>query len=219
MRRRKARWGQTVALTLTGIVVSLACGCGNGGTSRPDDQDGDPLVFIRADSTVVEFPATVETYVWCGNWSADEVTIPALHVLVRTPYAQQTYWWLRAVISDIELEAPMTFPIYFVWDQPDSAHIFLYDPPNELATDTEGSSGTITFHRIPCPAGELVDFSIDAILGSEYGDMPAVAARGRFTAQVAGAPPGFEELRVAAGRIVRRASDARPANEEQESPR
>ena len=50
--------------------------------------------------------------------------------------------------------------------------MFLHDPPNELATDTNESSGFIVFRRLPCPSGTTVDFSIDAILGSEYGDMP-----------------------------------------------
>ena len=67
--------------------------------------------------------------------------------------------------------------------------MFLLDPPNELATNTEESSGFIVFHSLPCLKGRTVDFSIDAVLGSEFGDMPSVTVIGRFTAEETGAFP------------------------------
>jgi hypothetical protein len=128
-------------------------------------------------------------YIWCGDWQPGEIPVPALHVWIGTPQQGHAYWWLRAVIKDIELGTTMSFPNYFIWNDPDSVAIFLLDPPNELATDTEESTGSIVFHRIPCPGGSTLDFTIDAVLGSEYGNMPMVAVCGRFTEEVTGAPP------------------------------
>ena len=170
-------------------LASLVCGCGDDGTGEPSGGTSGALVFTREDATEVEFPPTAEAFVWCGAWEPDEVSVPSLHVWFGTTSPEQPGWRLRAVVGDIEIGEPLAFPNYLIWDQPDSVHIFLFDPPNELATDTEESSGYIVFHRLPCQGGADVDFSIDAVLGSEYGDMPSVAVRGHFTAQVTGTPP------------------------------
>ena len=188
---------RVVGAVLAASVVAglLVWGCGDdGGTGPGGASDDDPITFVREDSSLVQFPDEAVTYAWCGDWESGDVPVAALHVLVGTLNPGQPYWWLRAVVSDIELDVPLSFPNYFIWDQPDSVSIFLSDPPNELATDTEESSGTITFHRLPCPSGGTVDFSIDAVLGSEYGDMPTVAARGRFTGQVTAPPPWGAQL-------------------------
>jgi len=173
------------------VIVCLLAGCTDDkdGTPRPPEECEGGLVFAREDSTTVDFPSTTTTYVWCGNWESDAVPIRSVQVWVGTTDPQPTGWWLKAVVADVELEAPMTFPNYFVWDQPDGVVIFLLDLPNELATDTVDSGGTIVFHSIPCPDGDRIDFTIDAVLGSEYSDMPAVTVCGRFTGEVTGPPP------------------------------
>ena len=177
-----SRWTPALALVL------LLIGCGDDGAGKPSGHTNGPLVFTREDGSRVEFPAAAETFVWCGPWEPEEVPAPSLHVWFGN-LEQPSGWSLKAVLSDIALEDTLRFPNYFAWDQPDSVHIFLLDLPNELATDTDESSGFIVFHRIPCPGGTTVDFSIDAILGSELGDMPPVSVRGRFTERVTGAPP------------------------------
>jgi hypothetical protein len=174
-----------ICVAVIGLTF-LVCGCGDDGTGKPSGGTSGALAFTREDGTEVEFPATAEAFVWCGAWEPDAVPVPSLHVWFGTSSPEQPGWWLRAVIGDIEIGEPLAFPNYLVWDQPDSVHIFLFDPPNELATDTEESSGYIVFHRLPCQGGTDVAFSIDAVLGSEYGDTASVAVRGHFTAQVKG---------------------------------
>jgi hypothetical protein len=171
------------------LIVLFLVSCGDDGTGKPSGEPNGSLVFAREDGSVVEFPATAKAYVWCGPWESELVPVPSLHVWFGTASPGQPGWVLRAVVGDVELGEPLSFPNYFVWDQPDSVLMFLLDPPNELATDTEESSGSIVFYRLPCPGGMDVDFSIDAVLGSEYGDGPSVAVRGRFEAQVTGRPP------------------------------
>ena len=183
-------WAPAMAL------VFMLVGCGDDDTVNPPGRTNNSLVFTREDGSEVEFPAAAQAFVWCGPWEQDEVPVLSLHVWFGSP-EQPGGWALRAVVSDIEIGDTLRFPNYFIWDQPDSVHLFLLDPPNELATNTEESDGFIVFRRLPCPSGTAVDFSIDAVMGSEYGDMPPVTVRGRFTAQVTGHPPfGAQDSRL-----------------------
>jgi hypothetical protein len=179
--------------TFTGPAVILLAfilgGCGDDGATPPNHGSVSSLTFTRADSSRVEFPATIETYVWCGDWETDVVPVPSVLVWIGTRSPGRTYVRLRAVVSDVEVGEPIQFPNFFIWDQPEGVSMFLFDPPNELATDTEDASGSIVFHQIPCPDGSMLDFSIDAVMGSEFWNMPPVAVRGRFTAEVTGPPP------------------------------
>ncbi len=193
MRRHKILSSAGATLAASIILITLLTGCGDDGSPGPGC--GDPcnsLVFTREDSSVIEFPASAETYAWCGDWNPEQVPVPALHVWFGTLESAEAGWRMRAVVDDIELETPLPFPITFVWDQPEGVHMFLNDPPNELATDTEDASGTITFHQLPCPDGKTVEFSIEAVLGSEYGDMPSVAVTGSFTGNLASPPWDIE---------------------------
>lgn len=180
-------------LVLASVLLLPLLGCGDDGPSKPYDGIHGPLVFTRADSSEVEFLNGAEAFVWCGHWEPDLVPVPSLHVWFGIP-GQPGYWSLQAVLSDIALGDSLFFPNTFIWDEPEGVAIYLFDPPNELAADTDESSGFVVFNRIPCQAGSIVDFTIDAVLGSEYGDMPTVAVRGRFIAPVTGAPPGWEEI-------------------------
>jgi hypothetical protein len=199
MRTRRMMQSVVGVIFTVAVLGLIPAGCGDDRGTGPGDGSVGGLVFTRADSSRVVFPPSSATYVWCGEWESGEVPIPALHVMVVMPGPAQGYWWLRAVLRDVRTGQPLSFPNDFNWDEPEGAHIFLFDDPNELATDTDDSGGTITFHQLPCPSGSMVDFSIDAVLGSEYGDMPPVSARGRFTARVTAPPPGWERILARAG--------------------
>lgn len=179
-----------VAGVALAVCISLCC-CDDENGTGPEYTAQNTLVFTREDMSVIDFPPTTVTYIWCGDWEPGEVAVPALHVWVGTPGAVEPHWLLRAVVRDVTLGEPLSFPNYFVWNQPDSAHIFVFDPPNELATNTEESRGTITFHKLPCPVPGWIDFSIDAVVGSEYGDMPSISVRGRFSGRVMQIPASW----------------------------
>ena len=57
-----------------------------------------------------------------------------------------------------------------------------------LSSDFEDASWSITFHKFPCPDGDTVEFSIDAVLESELGNMSSVAVTGCLTAALATPP-------------------------------
>jgi len=169
-------------------VLSVFMGCGDDdGTTCTTCGSKNELVFTRADTTEVVFPSSSQAYVWCGDWDS-EVEVPALLIGFGDIDVDFTYWSLRAVVADIELDQPLSFPIIFVWDQPEGVEMFLNDPPNELSSGQSESSGTITFHALPCPGGGTVEFTIDAVLGSEYGDLDPVAVTGYFRHDLTGLP-------------------------------
>jgi len=190
MHRFSARGWMVVSLGLVAVVM-VAAGCGD--DDGPTGSGGPPqntLVFTREDGTAIAFSPTAQAYVWCGSWEAGVVDTPSLHVYfasldVNTPTAS---WWLRAVLADITEGDTLWFPSTFIWDDPDSADLFVADPPNELSTDGDDSSGYIVFHQLPCENGSTVDFSIDAVLDSEYWNLPSVSVTGRFRGNTTGRP-------------------------------
>jgi hypothetical protein len=194
MRYRKQTSAVYACLALIGVLSCFCCGCGDDGTGQPPKGSSAQLEFTREDGSAVEFSGDAELYVWCGAWEPDVVPVPSLHVWFGSTSEVGPTWRLSAVVGDIGIGDTLFFPNYFIWDQPDSVLLGLFDPPNELATDTEGSSGTIVFERIPCLDGDVVEFSIDAVIGSEYGDMPWVAVSGHFVARVTSPFPGTSTL-------------------------
>jgi len=170
-------------------VVAVAPGCGD---DAPTDggAGGNTLTFTRQNSTTVAFAGGAVRYVWCGEWESGLVPAQTVHVWVGGPSAGNPYWYLQAVIADVTIGQPLTFPNSFVWDQPTEAHVFLSDPTNELSTAESGASGSVTFEALNCTTGQPVRFSANAVLGSEVGG-PTVTMSGTFEATVGAPPPWY----------------------------
>jgi hypothetical protein len=176
----------SVRLVALGAMSALLLSCG--------DDDNDPtgpgssennLVFTRGDQTVISFSSDAQLFVWCGAWQEGEVDTPSLHVQFA---GLEDGWQLRAVVADVTLGQPLSFPNNFVFDQPKDVNIFVLDPPNELSTQEDESSGSITFQKLGCGSGDEVQFSIDAVIGSEFSDGTPVSVTGTFRAPI-GQPP------------------------------
>jgi hypothetical protein len=167
------------------ILLALGClagaACDGGEPLGPAEND---LVFTRADGSRIEFAG--EPLVWCGPWEEGSVPARAVHVLAGDFRGGGPVWRLQAVVEDAQPGQPLRFPNTFTWDQPEGASIFVLDEPNEASTQTDGSSGSITFSELDCD-GE-VRFTLDAVIGSEFGDGPAVRVGGSFAATVGDAP-------------------------------
>lgn len=121
--------------------------------SAPADVENN-LVFRRQSGETITFPATAKTFAWCGPYDPGSVAIPA----------------------DVVIGQPQLFPNHWLWPNPDSVEIFVGDPPNEAATDTEDAAGSIVFQKLDCNEGGEVEFTIDARVGSEFGDGPTPPA-------------------------------------------
>lgn len=166
----------------TPVVFLIAAACGGGGPVGVEEVEND-VVFERENGTVIDFPD--ETHVWCGPWEAGEIPEPAVHVFVG---GVPSGWKVAAVRADVVIGQPNTFPNTFIADDPSGVDMFILDPPNELSTQADDSSGSITFTELNCSMGGAVAFTIDAIVGSEFSDLPSISASGSFRGRV-GPPP------------------------------
>jgi hypothetical protein len=92
------------------------------------------------------------------------------------------------VVDDVTIGEQMSFPNSFVWDQPTGVAVFVSDPPNECSTAELDAGGYVVFQRFDCGDAGQLQFSIDAVLGSEYGDGPPITVRGTFKAPVSRPP-------------------------------
>jgi len=176
---------RTPHLTLT-MAALLALGCGGGEPTGAEGAIQNALAFTRPDNSRVQFPR--QPTVWCGAWEEGFVATPALHILVVRQAPREPYWYLRAVLADVAPGQPDTFPNGFTFDQPRNVDMFVFDPPNELSTQ-QSSSGQIVFQQFGCGSSAQVEFTIDALIGSEFGGGPPLTVTGSFRSPV-GNPPG-----------------------------
>lgn len=141
-----------------------------------------PLVFERPDGSEIRFNGAPR--VWCGPWD-ETVARRSVHVSLRNA---KRGWELSAVRRDIEVGRPIGFPNEFVYTRPRRAQLFVFDGPIEASSAEEESSGSMVFSRLSCKLGGVVEFSIDAVLGSElFGGKP-VRVSGTYRGHVSKQP-------------------------------
>ena len=172
------------------IVAVLSLSCGDSGPTEPATADN-TLVFTRANESKITFSSSSQLYVWCGPWELGSVATPSVLIFFGTTAEEDSHWRLWAVVADVALGVPLTFPNHYGWPDPRDVQIFVGDPPNELSTQTEESSGSITFQQLQCGSGNEVEFSIDATIGSEFGNGTSITVKGSFRA-VIGQPPSWQ---------------------------
>jgi hypothetical protein len=168
-------------------AASLSLSCSESSPSGPGATQNS-LVFTRADRSEISFSSDAFLYVWCGPWEEGLVVTPSVQVLFGGPGPGDPRWHLRAVVADVTIGQPLAFPNGFVFDLPKDVDLFVADlsddPANELSSQDARSSGSITFQKLQCGSGGEIQFSIDAVIGSEFHDGPSVNVRGTFRAAI-----------------------------------
>jgi hypothetical protein len=175
----------SLRILLAAATMLLACG--------KDDKPNSPgplpqisitstLVFQRSDSTVVTMGAT--PLFCCGLYDPGFVNERAMRIVLYDPANQNAGWQILVLIDRAQPGAVTTLPTTVV---PPSkvpyVSMFAADMTNELSSDDQDSSGSITVHSFSCTATTIqIDFSVDAILGSEFGDGPPMRVQGSFQA-------------------------------------
>jgi hypothetical protein len=137
----------------------------------------DHLTWTRPDGTRVAFRPDVR--LWCGRWDSD-VSAPSIHVRVGARSVPR--WELDAVVADVRRRPVVRLPHSFVFDHPKGAELFATDRRNELASDTEESTGRIRFLRVSCARRLRIAFRVSGRVGSEFGDGEPLNVRGSFSA-------------------------------------
>lgn len=164
---------------LLGLVVGLlATSCLLVGANAA--QAG--LVFERPDGSQIRFTGTPR--VWCGPWD-EEVARPSIHVTLRSP---RHGWELSAVRRNLKTGRPIEFPNDFVSTRPRGALLFVFDGAIEASSAEEESFGSIVFSQLSCRLGGSVEFSVDAVLGSELFNGKRVRVFGTYRGHVSKQP-------------------------------
>ena len=169
-------------------IVALAAGvlvlggCGDDPVGSADAQNN--LVFTRQDGSRADLGNRFN--VWCDAWEPGEVAAPTVWVLARGE--GESGWILKGVRADVGGGQPVTFPLDFPFDQPRGAQFFVNDGENELSSSEPESSGSLTFQEVSCERGGTVRFTVDAVLGSEFGNGPSMRVAGSFQGTVGPRP-------------------------------
>ena len=197
---------RTLELTLLTAAALLLFACGDRATEivQPPPPVQNELVFTRADGSRISFASGASLFVWCGPWEEGLIPTPSLQILLYGPASGDPGWSLRAVVADVRPGEPVRFPNEFVWDHPRGVDVFVLDPPNELTTNLGDAAGSITFEQLKCGGGGTVQFSIDAVLSSEFSDGTPVAVKGRFRAPIGPAPAAASVAATGAASTSRR---------------
>lgn len=172
------------------VVGLVAAGCSDDDGPAANTAPGNPvqvsiadsLIFTRADSTVVAMGES--TLVCCGLYDPGFVNERAMRIVRYDTGTPKPGWQILVLIDRAVAGAVTTLPTAVV---PPSkvpyVSMFVADLANELSSETAGSSGTITVHSFSStPARFGIDFSVDAVLGSEFGGGPSMRVQGTFQA-------------------------------------
>ena len=182
------RKGLLVLVCIFFLLGLFGCGKKSTESDTPSPVENN-LVFKRTDGTEVQFKPN--TYVWFGPWEEEIIPVETIHILVGfDPQDPEDVsgWMLWGVINDIKIGEEMNFPNTFSWGQPKEVLFFVNDPPNELSTQEEDSRGGIIFQKLVSGTKGEVEFSIDAVIGSEFAGGDSLKVSGTFYAPVTGAP-------------------------------
>ena len=169
-----------VLILVLGLALVTACGDDEPTRPKVATTIADSLVFMRADSLALDMGDT--PLVCCGLFDPSFANEEAIRLVMWDPSYQKPGWQIIILIDHVAAGQTFTLPAQTV---PPSkippVELFVADDPNELSSEEEDSSGSITVHSLQCSATTIqIDFSVDGILGSEFGDGPTMRVRGRF---------------------------------------
>ena len=174
------------------VGASLFLACGDDGTAVKPEPEPEPfpgtvvqdsLVFQRSDSTIIEMGTT--PLVCCGLFDPGFVNEPAMRVVLYDSAFQKAGWQIIILTNRAVPGATTTLPTTVV---PPSKieHVSMFVTTalgGEWSSATEESSGSIVVHSFQCTSTTIrLDFSVDAILGSEVAGPSPIRARGTFRA-------------------------------------
>jgi hypothetical protein len=192
---------RAVASTIL-VLLLAACGSAEPGsqanrqpaTTTAAATSENRLVFRRVDGSVIEMPG--EPTAWCGPDDAIPGTVlqvAAIMGVQRTEDEWFSYWHVWAVPADVEEGRAISFPLPPAWDDERGAQIFVGDSvtENEASTSGEDSSGQIVFSQASCELGAPIEFTLDAVIDSEFFDGDPVEARGTFRGALEQPPEGY----------------------------
>lgn len=181
----------TLRVLFLALLTILSSGCG--GDEKPPttaklptpSPSPEPEPFLE-DSLVFGNPPGIvmgeSTLTCCGLYDTGFVNEPVIRIRFWDPAFQKNGWSITLLTDAAAPGTVYTLPLPVVPPHKVPT-VVLFVAGGEYSSDTDGSSGTITIHSFACGATTTsIDFSVDAILHSEYWDGGQIEAKGRFRA-------------------------------------
>ncbi|HEX7076869.1 MAG TPA: hypothetical protein VF363_00435 [Candidatus Eisenbacteria bacterium] len=172
-------------LLLVVAMLFLACGKDMGRHATepvPETVVVNTIVFQRPDSSAVAMGTT--PIACCGLYDPGFVNEKAMRIVLYDPANQGPGWQILILVDRAQAGVTTTLPTSVV--PPSKAPyvtMFATTTAGEWSSDTEESSGTIIVHSFRCTSTTIqIDFSVDAVLGSELAGGPQMRVQGAFQA-------------------------------------
>jgi hypothetical protein len=171
-------------LLVLGVACCVACG-DHHGPNEPEPFPGisieNALAFEAADSTAIATGAT--PYACCGLYDPSFVNERALRLILYDPANQAAGWQILILIDRAVAGDTTSLPTMVVApSKVPRVSMFVTTLNGEWNSDAEESSGSIVVHSFQCTFSTIrVDFSVDAVLGSELAG-PTIRVKGTFRA-------------------------------------
>jgi hypothetical protein len=152
------------------------------------------LVFRRVDGSEIEMSG--RPIAWCGpddSIPGTVLQVAAIMGLKRTEDEWFSYWHVWAIPADVAEGKPISFPPPRAWGDERGVQIFVGDSAteNEASTSGEDSGGEIVFSQASCKVGAPIEFTVDAVIDSEFFDGDPVKAEGTFRGVLEPPPEGY----------------------------
>lgn len=171
----------SVLLASTGLSFSRKAS-----TQTESNIISNDLIFINENGQEIQMGT--DYAICCDIWEPGYTDEYALKVFFYDPSFQASFWKLFFIVDNVTVDTTYSFPtdglsfMMFFIDISDS---------NELSSNTAASSGNITIITLDCGPPITVSFTINAIIGSEFGDGPSVHVSGDFSCTIYSNPAPF----------------------------
>ena len=179
---------------LGGIVLVVSCGDddknpANGVAGPTQNEIIDSLTFERQAGTSISMGTDLA--ICCGIWEPGYIDKNALKILFYDSSMQEAGWRFFILVDEIAEDSSYMLPTSEAGQSAISMFVFDVPTGNELNSDTDESSGSVTINSFSCGPPVTIDFTIDATIGSEYFQGPSVSVTGTFRCTVYTNPSPF----------------------------
>jgi len=178
----------------TGLILCLLAlgggilSCGDDDVTPGQNQIVNSLSAARESGSKITLGTSYA--ICCGPWESGYDETPTLKVLVYDPDLVEASLRLGLPLATASAETTLTLPSD---GSEQNFLVFLADTDtgNELSSDQDDASGSLTVEVLDCGPPLRIEFTIDAVLGSEFHQGETVRMTGSFRATVYSNPAPF----------------------------
>jgi hypothetical protein len=167
------------------LCVLLLTGCSDDDNPVSGNQDNEiinNLVFQRQNASTIA--CGTDCTLCCGIWESGYIDKNTLKIMFYDTTMQAANWKLFILIDEAQEHSGYVLPTQPAGQSPVTMFVYDVSTGNEVNSEAEGSSGVITLNSFTCGPPVRADITMNAILGSEFFQGPAITVQGSFTCVV-----------------------------------